>query len=205
MSTGYALAYALGLTPWERAGEAGQDALDKLVSRVEDEFGGPGRALDLGCGSGLHLVELARRGWQATGVDAIGRAVRRARARAAAAGVTVTVVQGDVTALDPVRVDTGHRLLLDVGCFHGLSDDQRVRMGRSVNAVAAPDASMIMLAFRPGAAPRPLPRGADQPAIEAACRGWAVVDVEPAPTDGMPKPLRATAPAPAFYLLRRVS
>jgi Methyltransferase domain len=203
MTVGYALAYAVGLTPWERAGEAGQDALDKLVARVEDEFGGPGRALDLGCGSGMHLVELARRGWQATGVDAVGRAVRRARARAMEAGLDVTVVQGDVTALEPGLVGTGHRLLLDVGCFHGLDDDQRVHMGRSATTVAASDALMIMLAFRPGAAPRPLPRGADQTAIERAFRGWAVVDVEPAPTDGMPKPLRATAPA--FYLLRRVS
>lgn len=201
MSTGYAIAYALGLTPWERAGEAGHDALDKLVARVEDEVGGPDRALDLGCGSGMHLVALARRGWQATGVDAVGRAVQRARARAAAEGMTVTVVKGDVTALD--NVGDEHRLLLDIGCFHGLSDDQRVRMGRSATAVAAPDAWMIMLAFRPGTTRRPLARGADQAAIEAAFPGWTTVDVEPAPTDGMPKALRATAPA--FHLLRRVS
>lgn len=202
MSIGYTIAYALGLTPWERAGSAGSAALDKLIARAEDEAGGPDRALDLGCGSGAHLVSLARRGWQATGVDAVGKAVRRARARAADAGVTVTVVHGDVTALDPGQVGTGHRLVLDIGCFHGLTDAQRAATGRSVNAVAAPDAWLVMLAFRPGSTRGPLPRGADETAIESAFPGWQVVEVEPAPTDGMPKALRATAPA--FYRVRRI-
>lgn len=202
MSTGYTIAYALGLTPWERAGKAGFSALDKLIARVEDEAGGPDRALDLGCGSGMHLVSLARRGWQATGVDAVGKAVRRTRARAAKAGVSVTVVRGDVTALDAGVVGSGHRLVLDIGCFHGLSDDQRARMGRSVNAVVAPDAWMILLAWRPGGARGPLPRGADETAIETAFPGWQVVDVELAPVDGMPKALRGTAPA--FHRVRRL-
>jgi SAM-dependent methyltransferase len=201
MSTGYAIAYALGITPWERAGEAGGDALDTLIVRVEHELGGPDRALDLGCGSGLHTVALARRGWQVTGVDAIGKAIRSAQTRIAESGVDATVVRGDVTNLDPAQVGTGHRLLLDIGCFHGLSDDQRARMGRSASAVSADDAWMIMLAFRPGGGRGPLPRGADESAIESAFLGWRVVDAEPAPTDGMPKPLRKAAPM--FYLARR--
>jgi SAM-dependent methyltransferase len=203
MTKGYAVAYALGLTPWERAGQSGADALDKLIARAEDEFNGPSRALDLGCGSGAHLVALARRGWDVTGVDAIGKAVRRARARAAAAGVQATIVQGDVTALDPADVGTDYRLLLDIGCFHGLAEEERTRMGRSASAVAAPDALLVMLAFRPGVARKPLPRGADAADIESAFRGWHVVDIEHAPTDGMPKPLRKAAPA--FYTLRRSS
>jgi SAM-dependent methyltransferase len=202
MSIGYTLAYALGITPWERAGEHGAAALDKLIARAEDEFGGPDRALDLGCGSGQHLVELARRGWTATGVDAVGKAVRRARGRAAVAGTTVTVLQGDVTDLDPDRVGADYRLVLDIGCFHGLTDAQRARMGAAVNTVAAPDALLVLLAFRPGGGRGPLPRGADAGDIEAAFTGWRVVDIEPAPTEGMPKPLRKAAPA--FYVARRL-
>jgi SAM-dependent methyltransferase len=201
MSAGYAIAYALRLTPWERAGVGGAAALDKLIARAEDELGGPGRALDLGCGSGQHLLALARRGWQATGVDAVGRAVRRARARASGAGVSVRAVRGDVTDLDPSQVGTGHQLLLDIGCFHGLTDVQRARMGSSATSVAAADALMILLAFRPGTTPKPLPRGADAADIETAFPGWRVVDIEAAPTDGMPKPLRKAAPA--FYVVRR--
>jgi SAM-dependent methyltransferase len=201
MSTGYAVAYALGLTPWERAGEHGVATLDALIARAEDEFGGPDLALDLGCGSGQHLVALAHRGWRATGVDAVGKAVRLARRRAAAAGAAVNVVRGDVTDLAAKRIGSGFRLLIDIGCFHGLTDEQRARMGRSVNTVAAADAMMIMLAFRPGVTRKPLPRGADAAAIESAFPGWRIVDAVPAPTDGMPKPLRKAAPM--FYLAHR--
>lgn len=203
MSKGYAVAYALNLTPWERAGTSGAAALDKLIARAETEFDGPDRALDLGCGSGLHLVALARRGWRATGVELIGKAARRARERVADAGVEARVVQGDVTALDRTDVGGPYRLLLDIGCFHGLSDDQRAAMGRSVTAVAAPDALMILLAFRPGAAPKPLPRGADATHIETAFPGWRVIDSEPAPAEGMPAPLRRAAPT--FHLVQRIS
>jgi SAM-dependent methyltransferase len=201
MTIGYRLAYAVGATPWERAGEQGAEALEKMIARAEDDLGGPGRALDLGCGTGMHLVTLARRGWDATGVDAIPRAVRLAEQRAAAAGVAVRVVRGDVTDLDTDAIGDGYRLLLDIGCFHGLDDQQRVRMGQSVNRIAGADAVMILLAFRPGVVHKPLPRGADTADLERAFRGWRVVDIDPAPTDGMPKPLRKAAPA--FYVLRR--
>ncbi|HEX9356415.1 MAG TPA: hypothetical protein VF933_21685 [Streptosporangiaceae bacterium] len=73
----------------------------------------------------------------------------------------------------------------------------------AVTAFAAPDASLLLLAFKAGAAPRPLPRGADRAGIEAAFPGWSVTDTETAVTDGMPKPLRKAAPA--WYRLRRQS
>ena len=58
-----------------------------------------GTALDLGCGSGIWAVELARRGWQVTGVDFVPKALRRARARAKEAGVELRLLEGDVTSL----------------------------------------------------------------------------------------------------------
>ena len=42
----------------------------------------PGRALDLGCGEGADVIWLARRGWQATGIDISETAIARARAAA---------------------------------------------------------------------------------------------------------------------------
>ncbi len=194
MGLGYALAYAIGATPWERAGDAGAEQLNRFVAKEEAERGGPARALDLGCGSGAHAVALAERGWEVTGVDQIGKALARARKRADEHGARVTFIQGDVTRLDPETVGTGYHLVLDVGCFHGLTPADQAAMGRSIESVAAPDATLLMLAFTPGAAPRPLPRGAGTASIGRALPGWRVLDTEPAPTDGMPAPLRKAAP-----------
>lgn len=53
--------------------------------------------LDIGCGTGRHAVELARRGFKVTGVDISAGMLAQARAKAAAAGVVVTWVQEDAT------------------------------------------------------------------------------------------------------------
>src|SRR5712691_1731013 len=47
----------------------------------------PGRALDVGCGTGTNVVYLAQHGWTAVGVDFAGRAIAKARRRATEAGV----------------------------------------------------------------------------------------------------------------------
>src|SRR5512132_3187767 len=53
MSTGYALAYRFGITPWERYGKAAASSIEALLGREEAERSQPlGRALDLGCGRG---------------------------------------------------------------------------------------------------------------------------------------------------------
>jgi SAM-dependent methyltransferase len=199
MTLGYRLAYRLGVTPWERAGEEGGQALDALLDREEQERSRPlGRAVDLGCGTGAHTVELARRGWEATGVDQVGRALATARSRPGAD--RVRFLQGDVTALRSAGVPDGVEFFLDVGCFHGLKDQDRAAYGCELTALATPTATLLLLAFRPGA-PRPLPRGATQADVTAALPGWEVLGVEPADTSGLPRPLRRTAPQ--WYRLRR--
>ena len=84
----YRLAYAIGFHPWEDLAEhppfAGK--LLELVAREEDGQGPPyGPALDLGTGSGVWGVQLAKRGWHVTGVDIVEKALRRARERASVA------------------------------------------------------------------------------------------------------------------------
>ena len=63
----------------------------------------PGRALDVGCGSGEDAVNLAKRGWQVTGVDIVPSAVARAEHRATEAGVEVRWVVGDVSEFERTR------------------------------------------------------------------------------------------------------
>ena len=96
------LAYAIGFHPWEDLAEHPPfaDKLLELLARVEHDYGAPyGAALDLGTGSAVWGVRLARRGWDVTGVDIVGRALRRARERANDARVEMRLVRGDVTAM----------------------------------------------------------------------------------------------------------
>src|SRR5918992_2779040 len=175
----YELAYKLGFHPWEDLAEhppfAGK--LLELVAREEDRLEPPyGPALDLGCGSAVWGIQLAKRGWNVTGVDVVEKALRRARERVEEAGVEMRLVHGDVTALRQ-DVESRFRLVLDTGTFHGLDDAQREAMGREITAIAAPDATLLLDCF----APRrrgPLPRGASRTDVQRAFPGWEIVDVE---------------------------
>jgi methylase of polypeptide subunit release factors len=145
----YSLAYRIGFHLWEDA-ERQPSFTDKFSALVDREESGRqppyGPALDVGTGSGIWGIKLAQRGWQVTGVDIVGKALRRARDRVQEAGVDMRLVQGDVTELRATDVGTGFRLVLDTGTFHGLIAAEREAMGQEVSAVAAPNATVLLIA-----------------------------------------------------------
>ncbi len=53
--------------------------------------------LDIGCGTGRHAIELARRGYHVIGFDLSESQLRRAREKAATAGVAVEFQRRDAT------------------------------------------------------------------------------------------------------------
>jgi len=83
----------------------------------------PGRALDIGCGSGTNLLRLLRAGWQVTGVDYALEAVRRAKKKIQRAGFDADVLYGDVTRIQ-FPADC-FDLIYDIGCFHSLNTRSR--------------------------------------------------------------------------------
>lgn len=200
----YRFAYAIGFHPWEDALDDPPfvDKITELFDREERDLQPPyGAALDLGCGSGIWGVQLAKRGWQVTGVDIVAKALSRARERIRDAGVDLRLVHGDVTDLRSAGVGSGFRLLLDTGTFHGLTADQREAMGREIDAVAAPDATVLLLVWPRRR--RPLIRGADRREVEAAFPDWKITDVEPS-FFSLPKPLEIVLrPDEHWYRLRR--
>jgi SAM-dependent methyltransferase len=56
--------------------------------------------LDIGCGTGRHAVELAKRGYTITGIDLSADQLNRARKKAKAANVQIALEQKDATRLD---------------------------------------------------------------------------------------------------------
>jgi SAM-dependent methyltransferase len=204
MSLFYRILYRIGFTPWEE-GLAQHIVAAQISAMFDREEAGQrlpyGRALDLGCGSGIHAVELATRGWQVTGVDSVPIALTRARARAKHAGVEARFLHGDITALQAAAVGSNFRLILDFGTVHGLTKAQRELVGREVSAIATDDASVLMLAF----APRwrgPLPRGMSPADIEATYPGWKITD-RIAQNAELPSFLKKLDANPCWYRLRR--
>jgi SAM-dependent methyltransferase len=206
MSVGYRILYGLGLTPWEEiaAVPALAERISGLFDREEAGREPPyGPALDLGCGSGIWAAKLAARGWQVTGIDNVPKALRRARERARQAGVEVRLIQSDVTKLGATGVGSGFPFLLDFGLFHDeLTDEQREAMGREVSAVAAPGATLLMMAWAPGRR-GPLPRGASRSDIEAAYPEWKVIDEEAFDISGARFYRYMKKADPRVYRLRR--
>ena len=115
----------------------------------------PGLALDLGCGTGTNVVTLARHGWEATGVDFVGRAIRAARRKARQAGVDVDLRVGDVTKASTLAGP--YDLVLDMGCFHSLPPEGRRRYAANIERLLAPEGTYMLYVFlkSDGAGPGP--------------------------------------------------
>lgn len=141
--------YRLGDIPWD-SGRTPPELIVTLLSLP------PGRALDLGCGTGLNVCTLATGGWEATGVDFVPEAIARAKQRGCSAA---TFVVGDVSQLDKLPLEGPFDLFLDMGCFHGLSDGQRDGYAHHVKRLAAPDARLLLYAALPRADAQSGPRG----------------------------------------------
>ncbi|WP_242906279.1 class I SAM-dependent methyltransferase [Actinomadura terrae] len=187
--TNYARLYRLRFTPWERYGKAAAASIAAVLDREEAGRSRPlGRALDLGCGRGQFTPELARRGWEAVGVDYVPAAIEAAKARETGGA---TYVVGDVTDLSS---DLGaFDFFLDIGCFQGFGADQRGAVGRGVSALAKPDATLLMLAFGPNRMSSRM-GGVSQAEVEEAFPGWEMLAAEPAETAGLGWPMNKTNP-----------
>ena len=194
----YKLMYRFGIAPWERREVAetwqpiltGQDALK------------PGRALDIGCGTGRDAVYLTKHGWRVTGVDFAEDALAKARRRAADEGVQVEWVQGDVGRLDQLGLEPGYTLLYDFGCIQGLPEAARHGAVDGLTSLAAPDASLLMFAFKAGRHIL-LPRGMDQEDVVALVGdGWDLAQTLSVKDDRMPGFVGRAGPT-VYRLTRR--
>jgi SAM-dependent methyltransferase len=196
----YALMYRLGLAPWERR-DIAQTWRPMLDS---PDAPAPGRAVDIGCGSGRDAVYLAKRGWRVTAVDFVDKALATAKQWAAEEGVQVEWVRGDVAELGRLGLAPGYDLLYDFGCIQGLPDAARHGAAAGLTELAAPGATLLVLAFK--ARRRVLlPRGMDEEDIVGLLGdGWDLAHSESIVTDDMPPPVRRANPT-RYRMTRRAA
>ena len=134
--------------PWDAVGVRAE-----LVRLLDDGEVAPAthpRAIDLGCGTGANVVELARRGFEATGVDFSPVALGRARSRAQEAGVAdrCRFLEVDLTdATLPAAVDGPYDLLLDFGTLDDLRGTGRLQMATHMARLARPGALALCWCF----------------------------------------------------------
>lgn len=107
----------------------------------------PGRALDLGCGTGTNAITLARRGWQVTGVDFAPRAIRAARRKAARSGLEIDFRVADVVSLN--LLEGSYDYALDIGCLHSLNERNWERYAGGVARLVRPDGRYMLYAWLP--------------------------------------------------------
>lgn len=195
MSLLYRIMYSVGFLPWERlpATPAAGQVVDMLRQEEEGREPPYGKALDLGCGTGIWSVRLAERGWDVTGVDIVPKAIAQARTRADEAGASAHFVQAGATGLRDADVGSGFRVVLDFGALHGLSPDRVKAAAAEVDAVAGDDAAVLMYASSPGRR-GPVPRGLSRAEIEEAYQGWTVVEEVPFEATDLPTAFARTNP-----------
>jgi SAM-dependent methyltransferase len=140
----FAMLYLFGRPRWDTG-----ITPPELRAFVENGRTPPGRALDLGCGTGTNVVYLARHGWDAVGVDFVPAAIGRAKRRAREAGVAdrARFLVADVTRLPDLGPPFD--LALDMGCLHSLPADRRVEYARGLAARLRPGAAYLLYAFMP--------------------------------------------------------
>jgi len=136
----YQLRYLRHRTPWDT--RITPPEVMEFLSRSR-----PGRALDLGCGTGTNAMTLTKHGWQVTGVDFVPQAILAARRRAARRCMSIDFRIGDVSDLGTIGGPFDYAL--DIGCFHTLPADKQRHYATELVKRLRPGAKFMLYAWLP--------------------------------------------------------
>ncbi len=146
---------------------------DHTVHRTEAEVDGvekilhlrkTSRILDLACGAGRHSIELAKRGYEVTGVDLSKALLEEARAAASREGVDVAFDHRDMRDLHyRAEFDAVINMFSSFGYFEVAEDDRKVLA--AVARAVKPRGKFLMERFN-----------RESLAYELPLQGWRVLD-----------------------------
>lgn len=131
--------YQAGETPWD-TGEPD----DHLAAFIKAGNVEPGRALDIGCGTGTNALWLAGKRFSVLGVDLASAAIEAARAKASGTGLACRFECLDF--LDEEVTGGPFDFIFDRGCFHVFDTvGERERFVKRVASLVAPAGRWLSL------------------------------------------------------------
>jgi SAM-dependent methyltransferase len=122
--------------------------------RLEETGEIQGSVLDVGCGTGEHVLYLAQRGHEAWGLDSAPLAIDKAKQKSAQRGIQATFVAAD--AFDLRALGRTFDTVIDSGLFHVFAPELRPRFVASLGDALSPGATYLMLGYSdedPGSGP----------------------------------------------------
>ncbi len=136
--------YAAGDMPWDSG--ITPPEIFEILSELP-----PGKALDLGCGTGTVMRDLLKRGWRADGIDFAQGAIELARDKLQQfPAETWRLFRHDVTKLNELPdLRAPYDLIIDIGCGHCIDKSAAAGYGRSVAAMLKSGGSFMLYASHP--------------------------------------------------------
>ncbi len=122
----------------------------------------PGKALDLGCGTGTNAIYLASQGWYVDGVDfsplAIHQGRKKLRKQFRVMKSQINFFVGDVTRLDRLALNSPFDLIYDIGCLHALGNERAaMNYVKGVRHAIKPGGFFLLYAHQPEEEPAAFP------------------------------------------------
>lgn len=163
----------LSLPPWDIGRPQGE------IIRLAEDGEIRGAVLDAGCGTGENALFLASLGYEVTGIDAAGAAIRKAKEKSRGRRVPAVFLEWDALEISGLgkRFDT----VIDCGLFHVFSDEERPLYVEGLGSILSPGGILRMLCFSEMEPGDWGPRRVTQREIrEAFDRGWRVDSIREA-------------------------